>query len=109
MHNHHVRSLPMALDAGVNVVMGTDAGGRLHGDDMSELKLIVKAWMTLKEAIVARVRTAAECIALECDQGMLEPGKRTDLLVGDGDPLGGTRVLRRKPWDASSKGAGGCW
>jgi len=43
--------------------------------------------MTPEQVLVATTRTAAELMGLEGDSGTLEPGKRADLVVVDGDPL----------------------
>jgi imidazolonepropionase-like amidohydrolase len=39
------------------------------------------------QAIVATTRSAAELMGLEDELGTLEPGKRADLVIVDGDPL----------------------
>ncbi len=43
--------------------------------------------MSPMQAIVATTRTAAELMGLEEELGTIEPGKRADLVVVDGDPL----------------------
>ncbi|MGI8553972.1 MAG: amidohydrolase family protein [Dehalococcoidia bacterium] len=94
MKQHHIRSLQMALESGVRVAMGTDAGGYEHGQNPMELQLMVEAGMTPMQAIVASTQTAAECLDLRRYLGTLEPGKLADLLVVDGDPLADIRMLQ---------------
>jgi imidazolonepropionase-like amidohydrolase len=94
MKEHHVRSLQLALETGVRVAMGTDAGGYVHGCNPMELELMVHAGMTPMQAILASTRTAAECLEMEGELGTLEPGKLADLLIVDGNPLSDITVLQ---------------
>ena len=83
----HRASFAKAVDAGVKVAMGTDSGVTPHGNNLRELQLMVEGGMTPMQAIVATTRSAAELMGLEEELGTLEPGKRADLVVVDGDPL----------------------
>ena len=83
----HRASFAKAVSAGVKVAMGTDSGVTPHGKNLRELTLMVEGGMTPMQAIVATTRTAAELMGLEDELGTLEPGKRADLVVIDGDPL----------------------
>jgi imidazolonepropionase-like amidohydrolase len=83
----HRASFAKAVEAGVKVAMGTDSGVTPHGNNLRELELMVEGGMTPMQAIVATTRTAAELMGLEDELGTLEPGKRADLVVVDGDPL----------------------
>ena len=83
----HRASFANAVEAGVKVAMGTDSGVTPHGNNLRELELMVEGGMTPMQAIVATTRTAAELMGLEDELGTLEPGKRADLVVVDGDPL----------------------
>jgi len=47
--------------------------------------------MTPTQALVAATRTAAELRGLDGELGTLEPGKRADIVVVDGDLLSSTR------------------
>ena len=83
----HRASFAKAVEAGVKVAMGTDSGVTPHGNNLRELQLMVEGGMTPMQAIVATTRSAAELMGLEEELGTLEPGKRADLVVVDGDPL----------------------
>ena len=83
----HRASFAKAVSAGVKVAMGTDSGVTPHGNNLRELELMVGGGMTPMQAIVATTRTAAELMGLEEELGTLEPGKRADLVVIEGDPL----------------------
>jgi imidazolonepropionase-like amidohydrolase len=67
--------------------MGTDSGVTPHGNNLRELALMVEGGMSPMQAIVATTSSAAELMGLEDELGTLEPGKRADLVVVDGDPV----------------------
>jgi imidazolonepropionase-like amidohydrolase len=48
---------------------------------------MVSGGMSPMDALVATTRSAAELMGLEEDLGTLEPGKRADLVIVEGDPL----------------------
>ncbi len=83
----HRASFAKAVDAGVKIAMGTDSGVTPHGQNLRELALMVEGGMTPMQAIVATTRSAAELMGVEDELGTIEPGKRADLVVVDGDPL----------------------
>ena len=83
----HRASFAKAVAAGVKVAMGTDSGVTPHGENLRELELMVEGGMTPMQAIVATTRSAAELMGLDEELGTLEPGKRADLVVVDGDPF----------------------
>jgi len=83
----HTASFASAVAAGVKVAMGTDSGVTAHGQNLRELPLMVEGKMTPMQAIEATTRSAAELMGLADELGTLEPGKRADLVVVDGDPL----------------------
>lgn len=83
----HRDSFGRAVAAGVKIAMGTDTGVTPHGKNLEELALMVEGGMTPSEALMASTRTAAELMGLDNELGTLEPGKRADLVVVDGDPF----------------------
>ena len=83
----HRASFAKAVEAGVNIAMGTDSGVTPHGLNLRELALMVEGGMTPMQAIEATTRSAAELMGLDDELGTLEAGKRADLVVVDGDPL----------------------
>ena len=95
LREHHVRTLAMALDAGVKVVAGTDEGGWEHGNNAHELSCLVEAGMTPMQAIVAGTSLAADCLGLDDVTGSIEPGKTADLILVDSDPLQNISTLER--------------
>lgn len=91
----HRDSFARAVAAGVNVAMGTDSGVTPHGNNLRELALMVEGGMTPMQAIEATTRSAAELMGIEEELGTLEPGKRADVVVVDGDPLQITTLSER--------------
>ena len=83
----HTESVRRAIDAGVAIAMGTDAGVGPHGDNLRELTLLVECGMTPEGALHAATGSAAELLDVAEDRGTIEAGKRADLLVVDGDAL----------------------
>jgi imidazolonepropionase-like amidohydrolase len=88
VRENHRASFRRAVQAGVKIAMGTDAGTpyNVHGENLHELPLMVEAGMTPMQAIVASTRMGAELLQMADKVGTLEPGKLADLVVVDGDP-----------------------
>jgi imidazolonepropionase-like amidohydrolase len=86
-----------AVRRGVKVAMGTDQSHRLLvGENLVELEFMTRyLGMSPLQAIVASTARAAECLERP-DLGTLEPGKRADVLVVDGDPLADIKALQRR-------------
>jgi imidazolonepropionase-like amidohydrolase len=82
----HDESVTRAIAAGVKVAMGTDSGVGPHGDNLAELGLMAACGMTPEQAWHATTLSAAELLGVAGDLGSLEPGKRADVVVLDGDP-----------------------
>ncbi|HYT79411.1 MAG TPA: amidohydrolase family protein [Actinomycetota bacterium] len=81
----HRESFRKAVAAGVKVAMGTDSGVTPHGENLRELPLMVEGGMSPGQAIVATSATAAELMGVQDELGSLEPGKRADLVIVEGD------------------------
>ena len=83
----HRASVRRAVAAGVRVAMGTDSGVTPHGDNLRELELMKQCGMRPEDVLVATTAVAAELMGLERELGTLEPGKRADVVVVEGDPF----------------------
>jgi imidazolonepropionase-like amidohydrolase len=87
--------------AGVPVLAGTDANdtpgipARVpHGDSLHhELELLAGAGLSPAEVLLAATSLPARYFGLT-DRGVIEPGKRADLVLLDGDPLADIRATR---------------
>ena len=95
LQEHHARSVQLAVEAGVKVVAGTDAGGWLHGNNAQEITCLVQAGMSPMEALRSATGRAAQCLGLEGSIGTVEKGKLADLVLVDVDPLRDPSSLER--------------
>jgi imidazolonepropionase-like amidohydrolase len=89
----HRQSFRRAVEAGVKVAMGTDAGVGKHGENGRELVLMVENGMTPMQAIVASTANAARLLHLDQNVGTLEVGKLADVVIVDGDIVGDIRKI----------------
>jgi imidazolonepropionase-like amidohydrolase len=80
-------AMQLAAEAGVKVAMGTDCPVSPHGTNLNELAHMAAHGFTPTQALVAATSSAAELMGLDSELGTIEPGKRADLVVVDGDPL----------------------
>ncbi len=81
------RNFKKALELGVKIAMGTDAGALGHGQNTKELVYMVQAGMTPMQSIVASTKMGAQLLGMGDSLGTLEPGRLADLVLLDGDPL----------------------
>jgi imidazolonepropionase-like amidohydrolase len=77
----------LACEAGVKVAMGTDCPVAPHGTNLNELRHMAGHGLTPTQALVATTSSAAELMGVRDELGSLEPGKRADVVVVEGDPL----------------------
>ena len=75
-----------AYKAGVKIGFGTDMGVGPHGDNAREFIYMVEAGMPAAVALQAATIRAAEVLGVD-DQGVVEAGKRADIVAVPGDPL----------------------
>jgi len=87
-------SFKMALDGGVKIALGTDAGVMRHGTNAREFELMVRYGMTPMQSIVAGTSNGATLLGLERDIGAVAVGKRADVVAVRGDPLQDITVLQ---------------
>ncbi len=80
--------------AGIPIVPGTDTGLVGYGLHR-ELELYVQAGMTPMEAIQSATIVSARAMKLDKESGTIEPGKRADMILLDGDPVANISDLRK--------------
>lgn len=94
----HQDSLTMAIDAGISIIAGTDAGapGMQHPSLVDELTALLDAGLPALEVIKAATSQAATALGLP-SKGRIRVGTTADFLLVDGDPLTDPALLA-KPW-----------
>ena len=75
-----------AWKAGVKIGFGTDMGVGPHGDNAQEFVYMVEAGMPAAAALQAATIRAAEVLNVD-DQGVIEAGKRADIIALAQDPV----------------------
>ena len=79
--------LRKAIQRGVNMAMGTDAGVMPHGDNAKELGYYVRMGMTPMQAIETATINAAALLGMEDEIGHLDVGMAADIIATDESPL----------------------
>ena len=75
-----------AYRSGVKIAFGTDMGVGPHGDNAREFLYMVEAGMPASYALQAATIHAASLLGAD-DQGVVEAGKRADIIAMPGDPV----------------------
>jgi imidazolonepropionase-like amidohydrolase len=84
----HEDTFRRALNAGVKIAFGTDAGGfDWKINPAKEFPLMVKAGMSPVQALHSANMTAAELLGMQDKIGSLEVGKYADIVAVPGDPF----------------------
>lgn len=82
-----------AVQAGVKLTFGTDAGVYPHGQNARQFAYMVRYGMTPLQAIQSATTVAAESLGWSRDVGALSPGHHADMVAVEGDALADIRVL----------------
>ena len=86
-------------DAGIKVALGTDSGAfpvRTQGfTEHLEMELMVKAGLTPAQAIAISTGNAAAALHIDREKGILEKGKKADLLILSANPFDDIRNTRK--------------
>lgn len=94
-HDAGIQGLRRAYEAGVAIASGSDLLGEQARHKARELAIKARV-LGAMGALVAATRTNAEMMGLAAEIGTVEPGKRADLLVVDGNPLDDLSLLSER-------------
>jgi imidazolonepropionase-like amidohydrolase len=97
----HRAGVPILAGTGANAIPGTPFSPR-HGESLhDELELLTEAGLSTVEALRAATVLPARHFGLS-DRGVIERGRRADLVLIDGDPIADIRATRqiRRVWCA---------
>lgn len=84
-----------AVQAGVKLAFGTDAGVYPHGWNAKQFAKMVEWGMTPMQAIQAATVNAADLLGWSDRVGSVQPGRYADIIAVNGDPLTDIRELER--------------
>ncbi|MGJ6968817.1 amidohydrolase family protein [Streptosporangium sp. G11] len=98
----HLESYAMALDAGVDVLLGSDMPPfwDFEGTNASvrELECMSEGGLGPAGALYAGTLGPVRWLGADADLGTVEVGKYADLIAMDADPLAGTSAFRGVRW-----------
>lgn len=87
------------VEAGGTLLAGSDptgAGGALPGfASIRQIQLLVEAGLTFEQAVQIGSLNGARFLGRDGEVGSIEPGKRADLVLVDGDPVADPAALER--------------
>ncbi len=93
------RSFHNCVEAGVKIVLGTDAGSPsipwTHINQAVELQHQVALGLSAIDSIRTATTNAAELLGLQGKAGVIQPGAYADLVGVVGDPLADVKTLER--------------
>ncbi len=85
-----------AVQSGVKIAFGTDAGGfDWNINPAVQFPTMVKYGMTPAQALHSATTSAAELLGMQKDVGSVEPGKFADIVAVPGDPLADVSLLQK--------------
>jgi imidazolonepropionase-like amidohydrolase len=85
-------SFRMAINAGINIALGTDTGVLRHYEGGKEFYAMVRRGMTPLHALQTATINAADLLGVS-DRAELKAGKLADIIAVEGNPLDDIRVL----------------
>lgn len=83
-----------AINLGTPIAMGTDAGVGRHGTNAHEFELMTSLGMSPQAALIAGTINGAELLGVSDITGVLQVGKRADIVAVKGNPLNDISTTR---------------
>jgi imidazolonepropionase-like amidohydrolase len=87
--------LKQALDAGVPICAGGDAGVFTHGDNARESEALVQAGLTSMQALLSVTSVNARMLQMEDRIGAVKRGMLADLVAVEGNPTKDISAIRK--------------
>ena len=87
-----------AMEAGLTVGFGTDAGVFEHGHNAREFRIRIENGQSEMDAITSATSVSAMIMGWEANVGSLEAGKYADVIAVPGNPLDDITALERVIW-----------
>jgi len=91
----HKETFGRAIQKGVKIAYGTDAGAIPHGENAIDFQLMVDYGMTPLNAIRSATIVTADLMGLTDETGSLTPGLAADIIAVDSNPLDDIEALKR--------------
>ena len=91
----HHESFRRAVEAGVTIAMGTDAGVMPHGNNLRELQLMADLGMSPTAVLESTTRIASQLMGVDSTLGTIEVGKIADLVAFTGTDVDVTDLKPR--------------
>lgn len=91
-------SFKRAVEAGVNMVFGTDAAIYPHGDNAKQFSRMVKFGMSELQAIQAATVNSAKLLKMDKQLGQIKTGFAADIIAVEGNPLKNITSLEQIPF-----------
>jgi imidazolonepropionase-like amidohydrolase len=95
LRQHQVANWRRAIDAGVKLAFGTDAGVYPHGQNAKQFHSLLQLGLTPRQVIRMATVNAADLLGWSDRVGSIAPGRFADLIAVDGDPLTDVTELER--------------
>ncbi len=91
----HSEMFRNAVQLGVKIAFGTDAGVFPHGDNAKEFKLMTDLGMPPLDALRAATSSGADLLGIAATTGTIEKGKAADIVAMPGDPTADITATER--------------
>ena len=92
------KSFKQALAAGVTICMGGDAGVFAHGENATEMELMVEYGMQPIDVLRSATSVNADVFEINSTVGRIKPGLLADLIVLEGNPVQNIKQCKKVSW-----------